>query len=266
MPVKSPQVAVNPALLSWARESGGFSLEQVADGMKISIGTLRAWESGGRRPSFAELTSLADYYRRPVAALLLPEPPAELAAPADFRSLPGNRNRLAPETLLAIRRARRLQSLARELLQALNESVNTDIAVVNHADDPAKRSAVERSLLGVSLEDQFSWNTPYQAFSAWRDKLEARNVLVFQFPMPLEDCRGFSLAEQEPLTIVVNTSDAIHARIFTLFHEHGHLLLRAPGVCLPEVNQNRRRDDRADAESWCNRFAASLLDNRSLNN
>jgi Zn-dependent peptidase ImmA (M78 family) len=33
--------------------------------------------------------------------------------------------------------------------------------------------------------------------------------------------------------IVVSESDWLNARIFTLFHEYAHLLLREPGICLP---------------------------------
>ena len=43
--------------------------------------------------------------------------------------------------------------------------------------------------------------------------------------MPIEDARGFSLTEVEPFVIVVNESDAPNAKIFTLFHEYGHILL-----------------------------------------
>ena len=77
--------------------------------------------------------------------------------------------------------------------------------------------------------------------------------------MPLEDSRGFSLADQEPLAVVVNASDSTNARIFTLFHEYGHLLLKIPGICLPEVKETRGQDERSRAEQWCNRFAGSFL-------
>lgn len=259
MPRKPLEVAVNPAVLRWARESAGCSFQEAVARLKIDQETLRGWESGEGHPPLGALASLADRYRRPLAALLLPEPPREPPPPEDFRALPQKRGRLASETLLAIRRARRLRSLAGELMQALGRPSTPQIGSASLRDDPEHVASGERSRLRVSLDEQIRWKTPYKAFGAWRSKLEEANLLVFQFAMPLEDCRGFSLAEQEPLAVVVNAADAIHARIFTLFHEYGHLLLRTPGICLPELKETRGQDERTRAEQWSHRFAGSLL-------
>ena len=74
--------------------------------------------------------------------------------------------------------------------------------------------------------------------------------------MPVEEVRGFSLFEANRPVIVLNQSDALSARIFTLFHEYCHLLLAQPGICLPEegVFTHGRK-----VEPYCNRFAAALL-------
>lgn len=254
MPRKPLEVTVNPAVLRWARQSAGCTLEDSAAKLRVAGETLRAWESGKGHPPLTALIALADHYRRPLAALLLPEAPEEPAPPSDFRSLPEKRGRLTSETLLAIRRARRLQSLARELMQAVGRSSTPQLGSSSLQSDAESLASVERSRLGMSLDEQIGWKTSYEAFRSWRSKLEQANLLVFQFTMRLEDCRGFSLADQEPLAVVVNTSDAIHARIFTLFHEYGHLLLRIPGICLPEVKEARGRDERSQAEQWCNRL------------
>jgi Zn-dependent peptidase ImmA (M78 family) len=76
--------------------------------------------------------------------------------------------------------------------------------------------------------------------------------------MPVEDARGFSLTDIEPFVIVVNESDAPNAKIFTLFHEYGHILLNESAVC------NRDSDEIDDKkikkiEYWCNRFAGAFL-------
>jgi len=76
--------------------------------------------------------------------------------------------------------------------------------------------------------------------------------------MPINDARGFSLSDQKPWAIVVSSSDAIRARIFTLFHEYAHLLLRRPGICIPQREWVKPSPLEA-TEVWCNQFAAALL-------
>jgi Zn-dependent peptidase ImmA (M78 family) len=116
----------------------------------------------------------------------------------------------------------------------------------------------ERASLGIEVETRLKWKNEREAFREWRAAIERNNILVFQLPMPVEDARGFSLADDEPYAIVVNSSDAARARIFTLFHEYGHLLLRTPGICLPQLD-GRSQKQGAELERWCNSFAGAFL-------
>jgi hypothetical protein len=67
--------------------------------------------------------------------------------------------------------------------------------------------------------------------------------------------RAFSLWASSGLpTVVVNESDALAGRIFSLFHEHWHVLWRETGVCAYEEDGPGRREERRAEE-----FAAALL-------
>jgi Zn-dependent peptidase ImmA (M78 family) len=112
--------------------------------------------------------------------------------------------------------------------------------------------------LRIEVETQLKWKTEWDAFREWRAAIERNNILVFQLPMPVEDARGFSLADEDPYAIVVSSSDAVRARIFTLFHEYGHLLLHTSGICLPQLD-GRSREHGAELERWCNSFAGAFL-------
>ena len=70
---------------------------------------------------------------------------------------------------------------------------------------------------------------------------------------PLSDSRGFTMYDAKDLPcIVVNKSeDYAVARIFTLLHEYGHLLIRQPGIS----DENPANP----VEAFCNRFAAGFL-------
>lgn len=69
---------MNPAIIKWARERSGYSLEAAAAIVKKDVATLSDWESGGSAPTYVQLEKLADKYKRPVAIFFFPEPPEEI--------------------------------------------------------------------------------------------------------------------------------------------------------------------------------------------
>jgi len=256
------EVTVNPAVLRWARETSGATPEGAARKLKVPPAEISRWESVVTPIRVSHLRVMAEYYKRPLSAFLLADPPNEPPPPTDFRLVTGQARGFERKTLLAIRKAARLHSLAKELAPSLRPGATARLGKAKPSDDPEYVSNKEREGLHVDVEQQFGWRDRWAAFRGWRDAVEAANILVFQFSMPVEDVRGFSLSDKEPFAIVVNSSDAVRARIFTLFHEYGHLVLRQPGVCLPGA-EPRKKVREGNVEMWCNRFAAAFLIPRS---
>ena len=252
------QIPVNPEVLKWARESSGVPVEDAAERLKVSPAAFSRLEAEQGALTLTQARTLASYFKRPLAAFLLPSPPPEPALPSDFRTLPGNRGRLDRKTRLAIRKAQRLRSIAKELMQATGRGITPQLGKANIGEPVDGTPSRERERLGITVETQWQWRNEWEAFREWRAAIERNNILVFQFPMPVEDVRGFSLADEEPYAIVVNSSDAVRARIFTLFHEYGHLLLHTPGICLPQLD-GRRQKHGVEVERWCNSFAGTFL-------
>jgi Zn-dependent peptidase ImmA (M78 family) len=77
--------------------------------------------------------------------------------------------------------------------------------------------------------------------------------------MPLDESRAFCLAEGGMPAIVLNSSDAVHGRIFSLFHEYAHLLLGASAMCMPQPGAHAPHGRRGSTERFCDRFAGALL-------
>jgi len=252
---KSFEVNVNPEILRWARERAGFSEEETAKKLKISIENYRKIETGKKKPTFTQIERLARIFKRPTAVFFLPEPPDEPPFSASFRIMPKSEQNLSRELRLAIRKARYYQSIANELMEDLgiNPKANVKFATIN--DDPLLLAREERRKLGISIEEQFEFRNAYSAFNRWRNAVEAQNILVFQFKFPIESARGFSLMDKEPPVIVLNSSDNILARIFTLFHEYAHILLRLPEIYTGEETIDYDKE----IESWCNKFASEFL-------
>ena len=253
------RVSVNGAVLAWARKSIGYDIHDVAERLNVSEKLVQMWESGEKKPTIKELEKLAKMYKRPLMALLLPEPPPEPPMPRDFRTVQTEeRKNLSQKTLLALRYARRLQTLMLDLSTVLEHELKPKIWRVSLSEDPEAVAMRARKELGVSIETQFGWKNEEEALEEWIKGVQDRGVLVSQQNMgEVEEVRAFSLTGAVPV-IVLNNKDSTTAKIFSLFHEFCHLLLNMDGICdmeCPEILTG----DQQRIEWFCNHFAGAFL-------
>ncbi|MBI4704305.1 MAG: ImmA/IrrE family metallo-endopeptidase [Deltaproteobacteria bacterium] len=252
-------------VLRWARESAGLDVEAVAKRLKVKPDTVAAWEEAGARLPVVRLREVAQVCKRPIAALLLARPPAEPPGPADFRTVPdAERKALSPRTIVALRRARRVQRLARELASTTRLPFGPQLDRVSLSDDPNAAATTVRQALGITFDQQRSWRSASQALRRWSQAVERRGVLVVQASMAVEEIRGVSLGDVVPPVVVVSTKDPATARCFSLFHELGHVLLASPGMCDPFADESASATttDKSSVrctEVFCNRFAGAIL-------
>lgn len=256
MPKKSVEMEVEPKVLDWAIESSGWKKEELIKKLKINSKNLDGWLSGTLNPKISQLEKLALIIQRPFAIFFLSEPQREKPAPKDYRMLPEREGEFDKKTLLAIRRARRLQHVSKDLSQNLQAGVKANITNFELKDNPKVVADKYRAELSIS-DNNKQWKTPYDLFNYLRDKIEDKNILIFQIPMPIDDARGFTLTDEFPAIIVVNSKDKIEARVFSLMHEFGHILLNKSGISIPENALFVHRID--SVEKWCNDFASSFL-------
>ncbi len=259
----SEAVIINPLMLRWARETAGMDVAVAASKLKMQDAELRSLESGERNPRIAQLKRASDLYRRSIASFFLPAPPNVAPRPHDFRSLPNTEKQreYSPRLLFEIRKARWRRELALDLTEELGRPINTFSEQLSLDDNIANASKRMRTYLNVSLEEQLRWKDGHKALAQWLSAFETRQLLVFQTSrVDLNEMRGISLFEETLPIILLNGKDAARARIFTLIHEFGHLLLRSSATCEPLVAGDQRKPS-ADArvESFCNAFSAQLL-------
>jgi Zn-dependent peptidase ImmA (M78 family)/DNA-binding XRE family transcriptional regulator len=256
---KSFEVTVEPNILIWARESIGYDHDEAAKRVDVASETLSKWEHGEKKPTLVQLKKLAKLYKRPLAIFFLPSPPKEPPLPKDFRSLPDNRLKpFSLKTRLAIRRARRLQSLATELSTISEHRFVTNIINITANESPEDAASSARKWLGVSIQEQLKWKNETHAFFEWKKAIESQGILVFQMPMPIEETRGFSITDGDIPAIILNETDVQNAKIFSLFHELGHILLNKGGLCDMEED-NFSSTEITQIEIFCNHFAGALL-------
>jgi Zn-dependent peptidase ImmA (M78 family)/DNA-binding XRE family transcriptional regulator len=247
------EVPVAPGVLKWARETMGKTLDDVAKRLDLGRATVEAWEAGQKHPTLNQLRELSVFLKRPFAAFFLPTAPQEAPLPADFRTLPADSKKpFSEKTLLALRRARRLQDLSRELASDLLDRSSFDIETASLADDVRALAVRTRQRLGISVGRQFEWKNETEALSEWKRAAETRGILVLELSFPIQEGRAFSLTDDAYPVIVLNSGDSPNARIFSLFHEFGHLLLGQGGIC--DLSEEGKA-----VEQFTNRFSGEFL-------
>ncbi|WP_332120017.1 ImmA/IrrE family metallo-endopeptidase, partial [Escherichia coli] len=122
--------------------------------------------------------------------------------------------------------------------------VATDIANTIHFD-------IQKEIKNVTFESYFSKVAKL---------IEDTGVLVFKNgvvgnnnkrKLDTREFRGFCISDSVAPIIFVNSSDALSAQVFTLFHEVAHLWLGVDGVSGWDTEKN--------IESFCNKVAAEIL-------
>ena len=252
--VKPIFIDAAPEVLKWLRVSSGCEIEDVKKRLGTTTEIILELETGKRKPTLNQLKTLSKMYRRPLASFLLSEPKSERPTPKDLRYLPGRTDKFDKKTILAIRKARNLQNIGREL--SLNVGYDTSIKIGRAwlTNDPERVATAYRHEFSFSLDKQKKF-TAYEMFGYLRGVLEDMNILTFHFPMAIEDARGFALADETPNVIVVNSMDSIEARLFTMIHEFGHILLGETVIDLPGKSLILNNG----IEAWCDAFSASFF-------
>ncbi|MBN2376255.1 MAG: ImmA/IrrE family metallo-endopeptidase [Sedimentisphaerales bacterium] len=263
----SEPLPVNPVMLRWARETGGFNIDDVVSKLKrkrITSVTVASWEKGTASPTYIQLERLAyEIYKRPLALFFFPEPPEEETPAESFRTLPQEEiDHLEPRVLYLVRQAKVMQENLRELFDGVNPAENQvcSTLTINRTDAISDIAKSVREFLGVGLNEQYELRTNDKAFKYWRDVLEKHGVFVFKDAFKDDECSGFCLYDDVFPVIYINNSQAKIRQIFTLLHELAHFLFKTGGIDLrhDDFVQNMRGTNRR-VEVFCNKFAGEFL-------
>lgn len=261
---------VNPAILHWARETAGLTLEEAAE--KVGIGPARGitgaerlsmLERGETEPSRPVLLKMANQYRRPLLTFYMAEPPQPVASGQDFRTLPehyAQRDEALVSALLREVRAR--QEMVRSLLETEDEAVQLPFVGSFDRRDGADALAdkIIRTL-SFDLQDFRRGQSPGapKGFAYLRERVEAAGIFVLLIgnlgshhsALNVELFRGFALADPVAPFVVINDQDSDTAWSFTLLHELAHIFLGQTGVSGSKAG--------TPVEIFCNDVAGRVL-------
>lgn len=265
-------VCPTPQVLKWARESSGYTVEDVVAKLKrktITNQTISDWETGKDFPSYFQLERLAyEIYKRPLALFFFPELPDESDIKKSFRTLPTSIDeKLSPRMRWMIRKARVMQLNVMELYE---DSHNLErLRIFNDIQFTPQLSINSlvhkvRDYLNISLEQQKKWNQQSGsdiALKKWRESIQDHGVFVFKDSFGESNFSGFCLYDESFPVIYINNNETKNRQIFTLFHELAHILFRTSGFDPVDENYFRSQltDRNKKIETMCHEFAGAFL-------
>ena len=248
------RVNIQPLMLAWALDSTGLPEAELEE----RFPKLPQWRSGENRPTLKQARELAKLAHIPFGRLLLDEPSGERVGVTDFRTV---ENKAMCTVSADLREA--IRSSQNRLAWYADFAAEEGIAPpklyasATIEQDPAETAERTREHLGVERGKPLSGSDKVAELAAAMEEngiLVARNSIVGNATsrrLSVGEFRGFTIEDDGYVLVFVNTADAKTARLFSLAHELGHVVLGRTGIS--------DHSEHADVERWCNRFAAAVI-------
>lgn len=250
---------VRPYILRECREQIGLDIEEAQK--KVSIKTLDKIEGGEVKPTFKQLTKLANLYQVPQWVFLRDKLPnryqftASIGAFRQFADTTSAFDDYKVRTITA--KVSRLRELILEIMRDMGEAP-PPFSPPRWTSNTLNLAGIIRNWLGCS-------ETTHHDFQNWKKLIEDKNIFVFMTSKYSSWSkvdpglfRGICIYEDTLPIVVINDSDAYKAQSFTLFHELGHLLKRQSVFDLGNA------DTQSESEKWCDQFAGEVLMPRAV--
>lgn len=247
---------VNPAMIKWAREDAGYSLEDLPKSLKDA----EKWENGEKTPTWADLRNLAKKYKRPSFFYFLTEPPKEENDLIEFRS-DEKMEEYSPNLRLEIRKAKFRRNAFLHIYEDMGVKVPTFNQHVTSTNNVHQLAIHIRNYLNVDFETQKSWlikdngNKSYDHnnfLNHWKEICFDLGILVFELEnVPEYELSGCSIYYETCPIILLNGKNTPNRRIFTLMHELVHLTQGVSAIC--DVDKHNAK------ETFCNKVASEIL-------
>ena len=265
---KHSRIAMQPKLLTWARERAGLSLDSLAK----TFPKIAEWEAGELQPTLKQLERFASAVHVPIGYLFLLEPPRESLPIPDFRTVSDRSiTRLNVNLLDTIYLCQERQAWYRDYARLHRFTPIDFIGKAKLSDTPAEVAKAISTRMNLAMDERSQLPNWAEALRRLVAQAEELGVLVMASSivggnshrkLEVREFRGFALVDVLAPLIFINAADSKAAQMFTLAHELAHLWLDESGVSDAEVVKAfdlPGRQTEQGIERWCNAVAAELL-------
>lgn len=263
------QLPYNGAMMEWARNWRGRTLEEAANKIGVPAERVRAWELGDEKPTVSMARRLADFYGRSFMEFFYDEEPdiVESGLVPDYRLHKDAGDPRANREILEIQHWAELQRInALDLYDDIQESAPSfpDSLAASISDGVEGYAEAAREALSFSFATQraMKYKDAQDLPNMLRARMEDIGVLVLrENALTKYGVSGMTIV-QFPLPIVVYAAEAPGRSAFTLMHEFAHIVLRESAISGPDRERGGLSRERK-VERWCDKFAAAFLTPKS---
>lgn len=252
----------NSKMLIWAREEVGYTLEQAAEAIGVSVETLQAAESGEKPLTLNQLRKAAEKFDFPFGYFYLSKPPREktYTPMPDFRIEPGLAGAGHYRLNLEIKKCRDRREVFIDL------AIRLDVPIKPFQLLPSTEleniGSVVRKRLGI-LDKEIDALAYDEAYGFWKEKIENDGVLVYESQY-LPDASGVIGAaiyyESCPIILIKRGGGFNERRLFTLLHEYAHLLIGKSAINDAQAQIiDAINSPETQLEVSCNQIASEIL-------
>jgi Zn-dependent peptidase ImmA (M78 family) len=255
----------NRDVLKWARERVKLSPEAAAQSGGFLLDQIESWEAGTRLPTIKQARKLATVYDLPFMEFLSKERPKvkSLELVPDFRM---EREKAEPteqyDLVLIQSEAEEVRLNAIDLFEMVGSQppVIAESFYANTGQNAEVAAGSVRRAIGLPISEQFSrkGNDKDKFVAALRSYLERSGIIVMKNSgLANFGARGMCLFAS-PLPVIIFSSEAPTAQVFTLAHELAHVVLKESGISGP-IQSSSTRARAKIVENWCDAFAGAFL-------
>lgn len=252
MPSYAIGVPANPEAIKWGRVHAKLAAKDAAEATglaRLTTERLIKIESGEIEPTISEVMAFSKIYKRPFALFFLPAAPSPIPDLSDMRSGAEYGSDTKGDLGIAISRAYEVQ----DLLSDLQGPVDVPVPPSDIRNNAGKLAHWLQQQLSIEKVFEPRARKPQFNLEHWISVIESLGAVVLQETYSPRDAGGFSLGTLNPPVIVLCYKDAERRRLYSLFHEVCHVLLRQSAICDPTFSRHEKE------ERFCDEFAAQFL-------
>lgn len=243
-------VSVNKDRLVFAREYYGLSLDEVAHKINKKVELIKKWESGEEFPSYAQLSSLADFYNQPLFFFFMRGLPSKSKVEVAFRGIEQSSGIGLSKRVREMMENAELYRL--NLLEIYEGQNVSNFKKMIESDNVIKDNLADwlRNKLDLPLnKQQKEYRHSNELIEYIRIKFYEIGVYIFKDSFQDNNVSGLCLYDEKFPVILLNNKTTFNRQLFTIFHEIYHLYCEEADI---DFIKGRR-------EKNCDTFASEFL-------